>query len=291
MAMEKLRQSEIGLPPPYIYIDPKSLEVKVPESDAHSNLVQYLHTLLKWLYRGESWYFSLNLQIIQPLPNNGKRDITPDIAVFKNVQLPVAKNGLESWLIGQDNHPIPSVAFEIASKSTWRDDIGDKEKVSEYAGLGVKEYFAYDPNIPGYWIKNKSRLLGWEYKNGIAEPMKYNKDGWIWSNELQTWLVPDGRLLQLYDQNLQRRLTKSEQLELEKREALEQQHREQQARFLTEQKLQEAEKQRQDAERREREARLEVEQKLQDAERQRQEIEKQLQEALEKLRRLEQKGE
>lgn len=254
MAMEKLRPLEAVAELPYIYIDPKSLEEKMPESDAHSNLLQYLAPLLKWLYRSESWYISSNLQIIQPLPDNGKRDITPDIAVFKGVQLPVANRRLESWQMALENRPAPSVAIEIASKSTWHDDVGDK--VSEYGGLGVKEYFAYDPNIPAYWAKHRPRLLGWYYQNKVAIPMEYNESGWLWSEELQTFLVPDGRLLRLYTRDGKKRLTEAQKARLaRKRERL--------------------------ARKREHQARLE-------AERAKQEVEQRLADALEKLRRLEQ---
>ena len=37
----------------------------------------------------------------------------------------------------------PDFVLEVASKSTWREDLGPKRDI--YARLGVKEYWLYDP--------------------------------------------------------------------------------------------------------------------------------------------------
>jgi hypothetical protein len=41
-------------------------------------------------------------------------------------------------------------------------------------------------------------------------PLRPNKDGSLWSEELASFLVPDGQLLRLTDRNRQLRLTEAE---------------------------------------------------------------------------------
>lgn len=255
-----------------IYRDPELLEEDMPEADAHLSLILYLVPLLRWLYRDKNCYIGGNLLIIQPLVG-GERQIAPDVAVFKNLTEPLNEGRLNSWRMSEPNRPAPVVTFEVASEKTWHDDLG--KKISDYAELGVHEYFAYDPNTPPYWGIN-GRLRGWRYIKGQAEVLVPNKQGWLWSEELESWLVSDGRLLHLYDRQEQLRLTQAEE---EHQARLE----ERQARLQAERQIQ-AERQARQAERvalqAEQRARLEAERVA------KQELEQKLQEALEKLRQL-----
>ncbi len=149
--------------------------------------------------------------------------------------------------------------FEIASEDTWAKDA--QEKPARYERMGVSEYFAYDPNDPPLSRRHPQRLYGWrrDETSGLLRPLTLNASGAMWSEQLESWLVPDGAFLRLYDRAWQLRLTQT-QAEIKKSETLS---------IL-------AERQRADAERREKEA-----------ERQRAEAEKRRAEALaEKLRSL-----
>ncbi len=127
---------------------------------------------------------------------------------------------LRSWRIGQPNRPAPTVTFEIASDSTWREDLQLKPEV--YQEMGVKEYFAYDLGQPGFWrVKRKPtpvRLRGWEYKGEAITELKPNPQGWLWSEQLNKWLVPDGRVLRIHTADGERCLDEleSQQAEMDK---------------------------------------------------------------------------
>ena len=112
----------------------------------------------------------------------------------------------------RDGRPAPSVVFEISSKETWAEDL--KLKPEEYRQMGVKEYFAYDPNVPTLWTekrkKTELRLKGWRYEGGEITELSLNADGWLWSEALDSFLGPDTEMLRLYDKDKKLRLTKAE---------------------------------------------------------------------------------
>jgi hypothetical protein len=98
--------------------------------------------------------------------------------------------------------------FEICSDTTWRDDLFVKP--AKYATLGVQEYFAYDPNEPPYFPRPGERLRGWRYGGDMPEELHPDAQGRLWSEELASYLVPDGAFLRLYDRDGQMRLTQAE---------------------------------------------------------------------------------
>ena len=59
----------------------------------------------------------------------------------------------------------PDFVLEVASRSTWREDVERKPEV--YAGLGVREYFLYDPR--GEYLT--PRLQGYRLVDGEYERM------------------------------------------------------------------------------------------------------------------------
>lgn len=196
-------------------------EDEMGESNAQFELIHYLVDVLKWLYHIEKWHIGGNLEFYHPAVKNSQNKITPDISVFKGILLsPQDKQGLSSWDIVPGQEEMPPVIFEISSRSTWRSDIlsGENNKPAIYGRMGVKEYFAYDPNEPPVWRATRSRrLLGWRYENNIPKEIIPDGLGRIWSNELNSWLVADGFMLRLYDRDNNLRLTESQAKEKESR--------------------------------------------------------------------------
>jgi hypothetical protein len=109
----------------------------------------------------------------------------------------------------EPNRPAPRIVFEIASETTFEQDITDK--IERYQHMGVEEYFAYDPATPRIWTSHPSRLRGWRYVNGNPVELTLDARGWIWSQIFGKWLVPDGRYLRLYHTNGQRVTTAEEE--------------------------------------------------------------------------------
>jgi Uma2 family endonuclease len=186
------------------------------ETLVHADLVHYLMDVLRWMYRGQRVAVYENFNFYQT-SNYREYPLAPDIAIIKGVDL----LELPSWRVGYTG-PAPQVVFEFASEKTWMKDLN--EKPHAYAMMGVHEYFAYDPNVPQLRKKGQ-RLYGWRLDgtHGVVQALPLRSEKRLWSAELESWLVPDGRWLRLYDRYEQLRLTEAEerarQVEEEKRRA------------------------------------------------------------------------
>ena len=106
---------------------------------------------------------------------------------------------VRSWRVGKTG-PAPQVVFEFASEETWHNDL--EEKPLKYAQMGVKEYFAYDPNDPPINRLDKS--------SGQMRELVVYPDGRLWSQHLESYLLPDREYLRLYDGQGVLRLTRAE---------------------------------------------------------------------------------
>ena len=120
---------------------------------------------------------------------------------------------LRSWKVGKAGLA-PQVVFEIASEETWKKDLD--EKPMKYAQMGVAEYIAYDPNEPILRRSAGQRLYGWHLSMRTGKPqmqaLPVDPQGRLWSSHLDSFLVPDGELLRLYDRHGHLRLTQTEVL-------------------------------------------------------------------------------
>jgi hypothetical protein len=67
--------------------------------------------------------------------------------------------------------------------------------------MGVKEYFAYDPNQPMLPESQSRRLGGWQRGKGRGpmQAMMLGPGGRLWSQYLESFLVSDEEYLRLYD--------------------------------------------------------------------------------------------
>ena len=173
------------------------------ETSLHSTLVHYLVEILQQLFRGQQCAIYENLNFYQTA-NPKEYPVAPDIAVIKGSDYQI----LKSWRVGKTG-PTPQVVFEIASEETWNKDL--EEKPGKYARMGVKEYFAYDPyERPLRRTRTGARrLFGWQLSSDrrIMQELPSGPDGRIWSFHLESWLVPEGEYLRLYDNQGNLRLT------------------------------------------------------------------------------------
>ena len=81
--------------------------------------------------------------------------VVPDVLVA----FAVGEHRRHSYVLWQEGKA-PEFVLEVASVSTWRRDRDEKPAV--YAGLGVREYFLYDP--VGRWLE--PRVQGYELVRG-----------------------------------------------------------------------------------------------------------------------------
>ena len=174
------------------------------ETAVHAALVHYLVDVLNWLLRGQLCAIYENLNFYQT-PNPREYPVAPDLVVIKGVPF----QEIRSWRVGRSG-PAPQVLLEILSEETWHKDL--QEKPSTYAKMGVQEYYAYDPNTPPLRRITSQRLFGWQLDSqyGSMRPLAPHPEGYLWSHELDSFLVPNGRWLRLYARQGQLRLTEAE---------------------------------------------------------------------------------
>ena len=174
------------------------------ETSVHAALVHYLVEVLTWLFRDQVCAIYENLNFYHT-PDPKEYPQEPDIAVIKGVPF----RHLRSWKVGKSG-PAPQVVFEIASEETWNRDLD--EKPMRYAQMGVQEYFAYDPYEPPLRRDSSQHLFGWQLDQGRREmkEMPGGPGGRLWSVQLESFLVPEGEVLRLYDRYGQLRLTQAE---------------------------------------------------------------------------------
>lgn len=174
------------------------------ETSLHATLIHYLSTVLSWLFREQACSIYENLNFYQTL-NYREYPLAPDLAIIKGVPF----EHVRSWTVGRTG-PAPQVVFEILSEETWQKDV--YEKPWKYARMGVQEYFAYDPYQPSISRATARRLFGWRLDARGREMVTMTPDeqGWLWSEQLQRWLVPDGHHLRLYDREHRLCLTEAQ---------------------------------------------------------------------------------
>ena len=212
--MAKYMNDEVA----YYYDSHPTGEDLMGETAPHSRLVHYLMEVLTQLFHGQACALYENFNFYQT-NDPMEPPLVPDIALIKGVEERDLQE-LKSWRVGKTG-PAPQVVFEIASEETWKKDL--EEKPDRYARMGVKEYFAYDPNKRPLRRSRTGarRLFGWQLdpEHRVMREMPAGPDGRIWSFYLQSWLVPDGRSLRLYDNQGNLRLTAAE-TEAKRSEAL-----------------------------------------------------------------------
>jgi Uma2 family endonuclease len=190
------------------YYDSHEVEGEdLTQSFVHYVALQYLILVIEWLFNGKAVGIVSNVNFYQTDHTNEKPK-SPDIAVVEGLVLEECISK-PSYYVGEDGPP-PLVVFEVASKESWQIDL--ETKPGSYAGMSIREYFAFDPNEPSVWTgtwREESRLVGWQLDTASGEYRQFEKDatGRIWSEQLQSWLKVEGQYLRLYTPDGQLRLT------------------------------------------------------------------------------------
>ena len=215
----------------YYYDTHPTEEDLMGETLPHAELIDYLKSVLEWLFRAQACAIYKNFNFFQSSDEN-EYPLAPDLAVIKGV----TRLAWRSWRVGIHG-PAPQVVFEIASDKTWERDL--EEKPGEYATMGVQEYYAYDPYEPALPLSRRrgQRLFGWhrDRATGLLHTVPPLADGSLWSPHLESYLVPDDGFLRLYDRYNRLLLTPFEaEAERAEREARRADAAEQRARELEE---------------------------------------------------------
>ena len=117
---------------------PSSDGQPMAENDAQRDAIMYgISALARHFKDRRDAYVSGDLLIYYE-EGNPRVSIAPDVFVVFGVEKRRRLN-YKLWEEGR----APAFVLEVASPSTWREDIGPKRSV--YARLGVREYWQYDP--------------------------------------------------------------------------------------------------------------------------------------------------
>jgi len=182
------------------YYDTHQLELEGAElgqSRLHFFAIQYLLHILQWLFESRGQKVGLVSEInFYQTDNPDETPKQPDLAVVDGLEVvPKRKEKYKpSYHVGADGPP-PRVVFEIASLETWQVDLEVKPAI--YARMGVREYFAFDPQLgSGVWTRTwraKERLVGWRLQaDGTYVEIAKDAQGRMWSEQLESWLVAQG---------------------------------------------------------------------------------------------------
>ncbi len=178
--------------------------------------------------------------------------VAPDVMVVKGG----GRAHRRSFFTWRKNGAVPAVVFEMASLSTWREDLSEKLRL--YERLGVREYFLFDPE--GEYLRPP--LMGFRLVEGRYVILERDDEDRLRSEELGYGLKAEDTLLRLFDGTTgapiltrYERVEQSQRLaEQERRLAEQERQNAEQERRLAEQERQNAEQERRLAEQAQRHA-------------------------------------
>ena len=129
-----IRPAPVAVPIDY----PSSDGQPMAENDAQRDAIMYgISALTRHFRDRRDVYVSGDLLIFYE-EGNPRVSIAPDVFVVFGVEKRRRLN-YKLW----EERRAPAFVLEVASPSTWREDVGPKRSV--YARLGVREYWQYDP--------------------------------------------------------------------------------------------------------------------------------------------------
>ena len=135
-------------------------------SDLHQAAIRELYAALAEYAealggaQGPAWYVSSQVTVIIPVPPRERPwQPKPDLFVVPGV----AAHSRTSYDTRTEG-PMPPFVLEVASESTWRNDVG--EKALFYSTAGVLEYLIFDPTTE--WLGEP--LRAWRREGERWEP-------------------------------------------------------------------------------------------------------------------------
>ena len=117
---------------------PSSDGKPLAENDAQLAAILYGVSALRVHYAGRNDVYVSGDLLIYYEEGNPRVSVAPDVFVVFGVEDRMRMN-YKVWEEGKG----PDFVLEVASPSTWREDVGRKRDI--YARLGVKEYWMFDP--------------------------------------------------------------------------------------------------------------------------------------------------
>jgi Uma2 family endonuclease len=167
---------------------PESDGKPLGETDFHVSVIAYLRAALRLFFRQAADVYVAANNLLYYEEGNPALFVSPDVYVVRGV----SKQDRRKYKLWEEA-AAPCVIFEITSRSTRREDLGDKRAL--YEMLGVSEYFLFDPQAEYL----KPQLQGFRLLEDFYTPIPHEAGGAVHSNELGLLLRPEQNLLRLID--------------------------------------------------------------------------------------------
>ena len=147
---------------------PSSDGQPMAENDAQRDAIMYGIAALDRHFKDRPDVYVSGDLLIYYEEGNPRLSIAPDVFVVFGVD----KHKRPNYKLWEEG-PAPAFVLEVASPSTWRDDLGRKRLV--YARLGVREYWQYDPqgeHLPARLQGERLTASGY-----VRQPPETTQDG------------------------------------------------------------------------------------------------------------------
>ena len=165
------------------------------ENDHQFEAITYAANALKIWFRDVSTVYVAGDMLIYYKRGDNRVRVAPDVFVVPGAK---GSHPRQSWIIWAEG-AVPRFVLEVASKSTWTRDAGDKRRI--YAEMGVWEYWRFDPENGRYF---REVLIGERLVDGKYARMEVRRgaDGTLRGHSdflrLDLCVRPDGQI-RLYD--------------------------------------------------------------------------------------------
>ena len=167
------------------------------ETDPHANSIVAMRNQLQWHFEARPDVYVAGSMAVYWRQGDPAAVVAPDVFVV----LGVGKRSRESYRVWDEGGVVPAFVAEVASASTSRRDATGKR--ATYEGMGVREYWRFDPL--GRWIREG--LKGWRLADGRYERMREAGEAGCYRSEvLGLELRAEGWLLRFRDPILGRDL-------------------------------------------------------------------------------------
>jgi len=170
---------------------PSDTEESVVGTQWHQDATSFLADMLVEAARrhGETWGVCNQIALVGLRHEDETRyDPRPDVMVITR-PLPSGNDNA----IHLDDAGVPLFVMEVASRSTGRNDVGDKRHA--YEAIGIPEYIIFDPN--GDVLRGP--LRAWLLQSGVHAPWHPESDGWWYSQSLGISFQPTQPFLTVRD--------------------------------------------------------------------------------------------
>ena len=213
--MSRSRLVEVELPDP-MHLEGWEENDEPLASDPHSDEQAYCFYALRYLLNPDGHYVSKD-RWLRMDPHNSGDKLLPDLLIALGLQ--ERQWGTDEYLPWEVGKP-PEVLAEFLSPSS--EDADQVHKPRRYGGLGVKEYFLFDPDGT-YGVP---RLQGWTlYGEDEREPLPRDSGGGVASRVLPVRFVLTGGHIGVVDTRTGEPAPRYEELQRLLREEIELQER------------------------------------------------------------------